>query len=469
MPRCRPWQLAPAAVFLLALALLGTRTAAVRPAGDELHESNQMALSYGGDCVYFVSAEANAAGEEKVEQRMNMVLEATGSSQRAFKDAVGKVRRVWVAPTRDSMATALIVMIKAFVLHPTYSQNQATHRHEENTAMPEFMVQGGLQDVPTASLEEGGSTSLQQYLAHVARRYGKERQLGGTADAAAVDKMVSSLVEAHRHYMNSPLRGNQVATSALDEYGKVHQVKLAMNALKDGETVLMVGSPRLASYLFMAHLSSNTANLPSLAMSYMTKRVQDFAPSGAVLVQWKPVSQGVAIPYFWSSLTYAPETLQLPNHLAAYHAVPFDEIEYSKPEVEAAKTFPEGAVWWAGLMEKRKQRTSWWVSKPKSRLIYVAWYPAPPRQSASQPPGAQVMVRQAAGWVIWLTPAADELKGREEVKDLQVRLQELPGGNSFVTMVGKTKTWRLDGGADVNRKFVRAVQQAQAVVKPPET
>jgi len=423
-----------------------------------------------GQCLFLASGESvsslgslTTAGEQQVDRRLELIFSSRDSR---MMDAVTGARLVWVAPTRAAMATALIVLTRAFVHHPDRrAAEQGEEALGENIDLPRIELRPELSGSPRIRMESlGESSDLIGYLQDIAHRYSHGKYLTN-GEAWVAEKMLLQMKNAYLELLSKtrkPISSEDaLAVSSLDLYEGVHRVKTAIASLTATSTVVLIGSPTFATYLFMPHLPAAAASPYALSLSSMQsmrREVLAVAPASGMLSEWMTSSKRdgktAQRAYFTSVLDFAPSEKLLPSFTSPT-PVPYDEMGFGAEEVEVANVFPAGTSWWVGLMQKSQKRRRWFgYTDPLTRLIYISW------QVDSASPAARGKSR--GGYVTWMTPFGETVRGCENLHDVQVTL--LPGtplSSSSVQMTGVRGSWILDGGEDANDDFVQTIKKAQ--------
>jgi len=463
---------------VVVLTILACFAAAERPAADEVLEVNVDRVTANGKCIYFTVGDFDprlgdltATGEKQVIERFDLITNpgsgsAVLTSQRQIFYALKEEPILYVAPTRSAMATALIICIRLWHDLATYEDREMARMSEPDTyaeelhLMPKVEFQMGLTDTKVERLERltDNDNALEKYLRSIVERYGND--YFEATEKWVADKMFEKMKATYGDYWSRTggtggvivVQGSKSSdeySSALDLYLMANRVKTSMATLSDGQPLLMVGTAKLSAYLFMPLLSSMNDNKDA-TMQAMTRDVTPLGPASALVAQWKKSSP---LPYFAAVLEYATAGDGLPV-FGPRVVVPFDDEYNCKKEVAAGGVLPAKAEWFVGVMHKIKKRKYLPDHSPKTRLIYVAWEP--------QGTGRQRTLRQ--GYVMWLTPDAQERKGIVNVNDdllVQLSTSLDPQQDGFVTLKSSRGEWILNGGKAVNSAFVNAVWRAK--------
>mmetsp|Transcript_11098 Transcript_11098/g.25444 ORF Transcript_11098/g.25444 Transcript_11098/m.25444 type:complete len:581 (-) Transcript_11098:95-1837(-) len=464
-------------------------------------------IVYEGRCMYLATAEAPLLtvnppqdgqlldyGEQQVEDRLILLRAKSINEFRFLLD----VEKVFVAPTKAAMGTAVIAIARAW----------SWHDRENPKPFPTFEVLPALQPfAPFAydprdqvhdyinTLFTSWFSRLRRYFPHddkdhtvTKRLRSLMRQLLDSYDEKFLGmkppEPVESGVTARWLRERDELRDldgiedsktiARAAGNAKQIFDNIHIIKDRLASVRkkssekydSAEKVLMVGDKLLGSWLFMAGLPKrrrgllpgHEGELPRVNLqTAMRRNLHGLSYAGVVFATWRVLSArsthdlihgywstAMTVPFFAKIKVPSgtgdgvPASKRLPN-LRGGLTLPFDASGWVAKEVNAVtRLMPDDAEWTTFVMTKRKK----WRGVAHDRLVNIGWY-------VDRLEGPQ-------GFLSWSTTRGEATL---KVMDLSYLTVEMVGEEP-VQLVGKVKLsagstfWILDAYYVSNRAFI---------------
>mmetsp|Transcript_68279 Transcript_68279/g.163852 ORF Transcript_68279/g.163852 Transcript_68279/m.163852 type:complete len:477 (+) Transcript_68279:92-1522(+) len=454
---------ATAGIILLLSAVLAPGVGAVRPALDEEGEVETQRLrpEQGEKFIFMAQAsfsgsffkkegELDSAGERQTETRIEVL-------QRQRPDlltVLQGVARVWVAPTRSSMAQAMVAVCKAWsfdesgeVHHPQWEVLPALRPKEP------FTLRASVEDVET-------------YLATLATKLGKSYFPGPDSEGSrtALSEAATQLAKSYGTFLSQGHLKSKGPQNAVELFENIHTVKQALYDFS--QKVLIVADVAFGNFMFMPGLPRMDYGEtdPQIAILRMLREnVMGFAEAGLMGAEWtvspytdnqqhllaNPRTRAVTVPYLKHAVIDASMFTAegLPNlNVKKGLTLPFDAQGYVEEEVSVRGLLPSTAQWSVFFLKKKKVKESATaISKWRERLFGVVFNP-----SGSVP----------TGYITWSTPFGDRVKGRADINVVTLMHDSVDGMLRLKTPIAE---WILDApSTEVETRFKNAVQEVRA-------
>jgi len=432
---------------------------AERPASDAQVSLHDGVRHDSGQLMFVATGESEGKqqdlsedGDRALQLRMSEILsEGLRNPQLDYLKLLAEVREVWVAPTRAAMATAMIVLERGW---DAASQSGVMGN---SRTLPDVRIHKSLrsplvkapQDQVTFMHKD--DSALYKALDDVCKRY-----KGNGLDESDImpglrDAFVEAYIEAKEEDEQEWLT---VATKASEVHESIRTLKAAI--VEAGRSrVLLIGDAFVATHLFVAHLPTvqrenpdgvELGSAPEDTMKVMQRAVQGVAPTGAVACLWEKLDSSTTDRQIRDPRTRA----DLPLLKNVYYVgdaastrcldeamlVPIDAQQVMEVEMQAKFALPKKVQWVTyGANKKKKIKhnpTPWGYKKYKPRLISLSWVKR------------GVYGEAARGYLSWLTPLGDEVKGYVSLIDLQFEL--LKDNTIRVTRTVSGEKWIIDTG-----------------------